>query len=80
MSSAQYAVVVGCLAVFFVGLIGYFVHRHIERRWAMKVLVDFAKHFPGRCPICSYHSYGRHFGFTSEPRAPAHKCIEEGEP
>lgn len=37
---------------------------------------DFAKTFPGKCMICSYHRFGRDHGMTTEPEPAPHDCID----
>lgn len=52
-------------------------------RWLLRLfrprpslLERFQERFPGRCPICSYHSYGIREGLLkhTEP-VPEHECI-----
>jgi hypothetical protein len=50
------------------------------RRWLFgptpqETAEEFARTFPGRCMICSYHQYG--YGVHhSDPLPPEHDCIE----
>ena len=37
---------------------------------------DFAKTFPCKCIICSYHRFGRDHGMTTEPLPAPHDCID----
>jgi hypothetical protein len=38
---------------------------------------EFAQRFPGRCMICSYHQFGRAYGFVPlDGSAKPHHCIE----
>jgi len=38
---------------------------------------DFARRFPGRCMICSYHQHGVDHGFVNAgEQPPPHHCIE----
>jgi hypothetical protein len=43
-----------------------------------RMLDDFVRRYPGRCPICSYHRYGPTHGHTSKAEPEPHDCIERG--
>lgn len=65
-----------CFGLFFV--CGWLEHWAQERR-AKRMRAwceDFARHFPGRCAICSFHYYGFQHGFEADARPPPHRCIE----
>jgi hypothetical protein len=46
------------------------------RAWARRAAEEFARDFPGRCMICSYHRYGFQNNHTDAPRPEPHDCIE----
>lgn len=51
------------------------------RQWRKsdRVFVEeFARIFPGRCMICSYHRYGYDYGHEKDAKPPSHHCIEVG--
>ena len=43
---------------------------------ARKMIEDFERAFPGKCPICSYHRFGWQHGFERDPEPPPHICPE----
>ena len=50
---------------------------HQAEKRAKRMMDTFAKEFPGRCPICSYHWYGISHGFLDpDERVEVHQCPE----
>lgn len=45
-------------------------------RWDKRVVRDFARTFPGRCPICSYHRFGLQHGYAADAGLADHECSE----
>lgn len=39
-------------------------------------LAEWQAMFPGRCPVCAYHRYGRHFGHETAEHPAPHPCPE----
>ena len=37
---------------------------------------EFTERFPGRCPVCSFHAFGRREGLTAEASPGPHFCPE----
>jgi hypothetical protein len=60
-------------------LVWWWGQRRLRDReeWARENLDDFARAFPGRCPVCSYHAFGvrEHYVDPAE-RVPPHSCTE----
>lgn len=52
----------------------YLYWRRWERQWARETLDEFAKAFPDRCPVCSFHNFGLLEGYVSGP-VRAHDCV-----
>lgn len=61
--------------VFGIFLVAFWVDRKTKKD-ARRDVELFARHFPGKCLICSYRRYGLGNGFV-DPRSPAqkHHCI-----
>lgn len=80
MDGIEAGLVVGaCLGV--VALAGAALYREVRRRAEERtaaLLEDFERRFPGRCPICSHHRWGRLHGCTRRLDPPPHPCIERG--
>ncbi len=49
---------------------------YLLKRSARRTLAEFARDFPGKCPICSYHAFGVQRGHTRGTVKP-HACIEK---
>lgn len=50
---------------------------YLLKRAARQTLVEFARDFPGKCPICSYHAFGVQGGYTPAVAVKPHACIEK---
>ena len=70
------AVINALVALFFMGL-AWRMGRAYVRDQDARMLAEFREKFPGRCPVCSYHRYGRLNGYTSPTSTPdKHECID----
>lgn len=47
-----------------------------HNRMQERMLSDFRKHFPNKCPVCSYYRYLRREGMSDEPTPPHEACKE----
>lgn len=50
--------------------------RRMNEGWARRTVEKFARKFPGRCMICSMHSFDRNNGYEQRPEPEPHDCIE----
>lgn len=66
---ALLTILAGCLA-----WAGYRAFVRWNESATREMLADFEKHFPGRCPICSFARYGRQIGVDDAWPPKAHDC------
>ncbi len=70
------------LAAAAIAALGFFVWTwRLMMREAQLDLAEFARRFPGRCMVCSYHRFGLHHGIVA-PGTPVdpHHCVEGRSP
>lgn len=53
--------------------------QHHAQVQAERMVADFQRQFPGRCPVCSFHRFGRLHGTTDQLDPAPHTCPEHGE-
>lgn len=57
--------------------LAYVMWERHERREARRLIEEFQRAFPGRCPVCSMHRYGLREGHERPGSRPApHWCPE----
>lgn len=67
--------VLGIAAIAVLALLVWLCHR--IWREGYETATEFARTFPGRCMVCSYHQHGVDHGFVDAGELPVpHQCIE----
>jgi hypothetical protein len=64
------------LAVVVLAAAVHFAVRKYERRYYRRVVVDYAKKFPGQCLVCGLHRYGLYTADAESMWSEPHECIE----